>query len=108
MNLKVVYPHSFLHKFGKNYLEKYYDTSLLVNLKGHESVKTSRIYLRKTSTEKQLIVEKVVTWYPDLFIISYLCNIIPHIFMEKDSGYAYILTTPSFKEDKVKIDTSLS
>jgi site-specific recombinase XerD len=59
---KVVYPHSFRHRFAKNFLEKYNDIALLADLMGHESIETTRIYLRRTSSEQQAIVDKVVTW----------------------------------------------
>lgn len=59
---KVVYPHSFRHRFAKNFLEKYNDISLLADLMGHESIETTRIYLRKTASEQQEIVDKIVTW----------------------------------------------
>ena len=59
---KVVYPHSFRHRFAKNFLEKYNDIAFLADLMGHESIETTRIYLRKTATEQQQIVDKVVTW----------------------------------------------
>lgn len=49
---KVVYPHSFRHRFAKNFLEKYNDISLLADLMGHESIETTRIYLRKTASEQ--------------------------------------------------------
>lgn len=62
LNPKVVYPHSFRHRFAKNFLEKFNDISLLADLMGHESIETTRIYLRKTSSEQQAIVDKVVTW----------------------------------------------
>lgn len=62
MNTKVVYPHSFRHRFAKNFLEHYNDISLLADLMGHESIETTRIYLRSTSSEQQQIVDKVVTW----------------------------------------------
>lgn len=58
----VVYPHSFRHRFAKNFLEKYNDISLLADLMGHESIETTRIYLRRTSSEQQAIVDKVITW----------------------------------------------
>lgn len=60
--LKVVHPHSFRHRFAKNFLEKYDDIALLADLMGHESVETTRIYLRMTASEQQSIVDKVVTW----------------------------------------------
>ena len=62
MNLAVIYPHSFRHRFAKNFLEKHNDVSLLADLMGHESIETTRIYLRKTSSEQQEIVDSVVTW----------------------------------------------
>lgn len=62
LNPKVVYPHSFRHRFAKNFLEKYNDISLLADLMGHESIETTRIYLRRTSSEQQHIVDKVVVW----------------------------------------------
>lgn len=43
----VVYPHSFRHRFAKNFLEKYSDITLLADLMGHESIEITRIYLRK-------------------------------------------------------------
>ena len=60
--LKVVHPHSFRHRFAKNFLAKYNDIALLADLMGHESIETTRIYLRMTATEQQKIVDKVVTW----------------------------------------------
>ena len=62
INLAVVYPHSFRHRFAKNFLEKHNDISLLADLMGHESIETTRIYLRKTSSEQREIVDEVVTW----------------------------------------------
>ena len=62
LNPVVVYPHSFRHRFAKNFLEKFNDISLLADLMGHESIETTRIYLRRTSTEQRTIVDRVVTW----------------------------------------------
>lgn len=62
LNTKVVYPHSFRHRFAKNFLEKYNDISLLADLMGHESIETTRIYLRRSSLEQQEIVDKIVDW----------------------------------------------
>ncbi len=58
----VVYPHSFRHRFAKNFLEKREDLALLADLMGHESIETTRIYLRRTSTEQRMIINKIVTW----------------------------------------------
>ena len=62
MNEKVVYPHSFRHRFAKNFLDRFNDISLLADLMGHESIETTRIYLRRSSAEQQEIVDKVITW----------------------------------------------
>ena len=62
MNEKVIYPHSFRHRFAKNFLEKFNDISLLADLMGHESIETTRIYLRRSSSEQQAIIDKVITW----------------------------------------------
>jgi site-specific recombinase XerD len=62
MDTKVVYPHSFRHRFAKNFLDKYNDLAFLADLMGHESIETTRIYLRKTANEQQEIVDKIVTW----------------------------------------------
>jgi site-specific recombinase XerD len=62
LNPDVVYPHSFRHRYAKNFLEKFNDIALLADLMGHESIETTRIYLRRTSTEQQAIVDKVITW----------------------------------------------
>ncbi|HOD68091.1 MAG TPA: tyrosine-type recombinase/integrase [Bacteroidaceae bacterium] len=62
LNKKVIYPHSFRHRFAKNFLEKFNDIALLADLMGHESIETTRIYLRRTATEQQSIVDRIVTW----------------------------------------------
>lgn len=62
MNTQVVYPHSFRHRYAKNFLEAFNDISLLADLMGHESIETTRIYLRRTASEQQAIVDKIITW----------------------------------------------
>lgn len=62
INQKVVYPHSFRHRYAKNFLEKFNDIALLADLMGHESIETTRIYLRRTANEQRAIVDKIVTW----------------------------------------------
>ncbi len=59
---KIVYPHSFRHMFAKCFLERCNDISFLADLLGHESIETTRIYLRKTSTEQREIVDRVIDW----------------------------------------------
>ena len=62
LNPKVIYPHSFRHRFAKSFLDKFNDISFLADLMGHENIETTRIYLRKTSTEQQDIVNKIIDW----------------------------------------------
>ena len=62
LDTKVIYPHSFRHRYAKNFLEKYNDIALLADLMGHESIETTRIYLRRTASEQQELVDKIVTW----------------------------------------------
>ena len=59
---EVVYPHSFRHRFAKNFIENGGDISFLSDLLGHDSIETTRIYLRRTSTEQARIFNRVVNW----------------------------------------------
>lgn len=59
---EVMYPHSFRHRFAKNFIEHSGDITLLSDLLGHESLETTRIYLRRSSTEQSRIVNQVVNW----------------------------------------------
>lgn len=58
----VVYPHSFRHRFAKSFLERCSDIAFLADLMGHESIETTRIYLRKTATEQRVLVDNIVDW----------------------------------------------
>ena len=62
INPVVVYPHSFRHRFAKSFLERCNDIAFLADLMGHENIETTRIYLRKTSTEQRTIVDSIVDW----------------------------------------------
>lgn len=59
---ETVYPHSFRHRFAKNFLLKFNDISLLADLMGHESIETTRIYLTRSSDEQRQMIDKIVTW----------------------------------------------
>lgn len=59
---EVMYPHSFRHRFAKNFIEKCGDIALLSDLLGHESIETTRIYLRRSSAEQYQIINEVVNW----------------------------------------------
>ncbi|SDB11472.1 Site-specific recombinase XerD [Ruminococcaceae bacterium FB2012] len=62
IDTKVVYPHSFRHRFAKSFLAKCNDIAFLADLMGHESIETTRIYLRKTATEQREIVDNIIDW----------------------------------------------
>lgn len=62
MNTEVVYPHSFRHRFAKSFIEKCGDIALLSDLLGHKNLETTRIYLRRSSSEQYDIINKVVDW----------------------------------------------
>ncbi len=62
LDSQVIYPHSFRHRFAKNFIERYNDISLLADLMGHSSIETTRIYLRRTQAEQREIVDSVITW----------------------------------------------
>lgn len=55
-------PHSFRHRFAKNFLTKFNDISLLADLMGHESIETTRIYLTRSSDEQRELIDRIVTW----------------------------------------------
>ncbi len=57
-----VYPHSFRHRFAKNFLASFNDISLLADLMGHESIETTRIYLTRSSKEQQQLLDEIITW----------------------------------------------
>lgn len=57
-----VYPHSFRHRFAKNFLSRNSDIALLADILGHESIETTRIYLTKTRKEQQELLDEIVTW----------------------------------------------
>ena len=59
---KVAHPHAFRHLFAKNFLNHRNDLALLADLLGHESLETTKIYLRYTMQEQWDIVNNVVDW----------------------------------------------
>nr|WP_044957589.1 hypothetical protein [Treponema denticola] len=52
----------YYKRYLKNFLEKFNDISLLADLMGHESIETTRIYLRRTASEQRDLVDSIVTW----------------------------------------------
>ena len=59
---EVVYPHSFRHRFAKNFLKRFNDISLLADLMGHDSIETTRIYLTRSSQEQKALLDRIITW----------------------------------------------
>lgn len=62
INPDTVYPHSFRHRFAKNFLARFNDISLLADLTGHDSIETTRIYLTRSSEEQQNFLDEMITW----------------------------------------------
>lgn len=62
MNVSLVYPHSFRHRFAKSFIEHGGDLAMLSDLLGHESIETTRIYLRRSSMEQAGMVNEIVDW----------------------------------------------
>lgn len=58
----VLHPHSFRHRFAKNFIQVCGDISFLSDLLGHQSIETTRIYLHRSRAEQQIIVNQVVNW----------------------------------------------
>lgn len=61
-NQDVAFPHSFRHRFAKNFIERKPDIALLADLMGHESLETTRVYLRRTASEQRAAVDEAVIW----------------------------------------------
>lgn len=62
INPATIYPHSFRHRFAKNFLLRCGDIALLADLLGHESIETTRTYLTRSSREQQTMMDEIVTW----------------------------------------------
>lgn len=59
---QVLHPHSFRHFFAKHFLKGGGDIVMLADLLGHNSLDTTRIYLKYTMEEQISEVNKIVTW----------------------------------------------
>lgn len=62
INPDTVYAHSFRHLFAKNFLQKTNDIALLSDLMGHESIETTRVYLKKSTMEQRKLIDEIITW----------------------------------------------
>ena len=58
--LRIAPPRKFAGE--PNFLEKCNDISFLADLLGHESIETTRIYLRRTTIEQRSTLDRIVTW----------------------------------------------
>lgn len=59
---RVMHPHAFRHLYAQNFLKKCPDISLLADLLGHDSIETTRIYLKQTGAQQRALVDRLVTW----------------------------------------------
>ena len=62
INPDTVYPHSFRHRYAKNFLKRFNDISLLADLMGHDSIETTRIYLTRSSQEQKELLDRIIVW----------------------------------------------
>lgn len=59
---EVCHPYSFRHMFGKMFMSRHADISLLGDLMGHDSIETTRVYTRMTLDEQRAKVNMIVDW----------------------------------------------
>lgn len=57
-----LHPHAFRHRFALNFIGVHKDISMLSDLLGHESIETTRIYLKKTADEQKDLINLIVNW----------------------------------------------
>jgi len=62
LDLGVMHPHAFRHRFAKNFIDACGDISFLSDLLGHQNIETTRIYLHRSRAEQQVIINQVVNW----------------------------------------------
>lgn len=59
---RLVHPHAFRHLFAKKFLEENGDLVSLAEILGHDSLETTKIYLRKTIQEQRQMINKIIKW----------------------------------------------
>ena len=57
-----MHAHAFRHFFAKRFLQKTKDIAQLADFLGHDSIDTTRIYLRKSKNEQQRLINRTVSW----------------------------------------------
>ena len=60
--LKRIRIHDLRHSHVSLLIELGFSAVAIADRVGHESIETTRIYLRRTATEQQQLVDKIVTW----------------------------------------------
>ncbi len=58
----VCHAHSFRHLFGKEFMKRNGNITLLADLMGHSSIATTQIYTRMSEQEQLAMLSEVVTW----------------------------------------------
>jgi hypothetical protein len=56
------------------FIEKYNDIALLADLMGHESLETTRIYLRMTISIQQKFVDNILSWQTRTWLFEAICE----------------------------------
>lgn len=59
---EVLYPYLFRHMFGKMFMSRNTDISLLSDIMGHDSIETTRVYTRMTMDEQRAKINMIVDW----------------------------------------------
>lgn len=62
LSKRKLHPHSLRHFFAYSFLERCQDISLLADLMGHTSIETTRLYLKRSSSEQKKLIDSVVVW----------------------------------------------
>ena len=62
LTVKRIRIHELRHSHVSLLIEMGFSAVAIADRLGHESIETTRIYLRRTASEQQSIVDKVITW----------------------------------------------
>jgi len=57
-----MHPHAFRHRYAQNFMDKTGNIALLSDILGHNSIDTTRIYLRKSNSEQKEMIDRIVNW----------------------------------------------
>ena len=59
---EVCHSYSFRHMFGKMFMSRNTDISLLSAIMGHDSIETTIVYTRMTMDEQRAKINMIVDW----------------------------------------------